>query len=133
VANRAAVETLADNEVRQYIDYRLQLANSSVERVVTDAALVRHYPSRAGPSRPHQRILDRAFTVGAAQRFSRVTPRVVDEAVMFLEASNLLPPAPVAPAHRSAAAPIVRNATNHAGGDTAEDLGGARRGRPGRP
>jgi type II secretory pathway predicted ATPase ExeA len=130
VTNRAAVEPLADDEVRQYIDYRLQLADSSVERVVTDAALgdiIRH--GQALPGRIN-RILDRAFTVGATQGFSRVTPRVVDEAVMFLEASNLLPPAPLAPARRSAAAPIVLNATSHAGRDTAEDPGAAAR--PGR-
>jgi type II secretory pathway predicted ATPase ExeA len=113
VTNRAAVEPLADDEVRQYIDYRLQLADSSVERVVTDAALgdiIRH--GQALPGRIN-RILDRAFTVGATQGFSRVTPRVVDEAVMFLEASNLLPLAPLAPARRPAAAPIVLNATSH--------------------
>jgi type II secretory pathway predicted ATPase ExeA len=130
VANRAAVEPLADEEVRQYIDYRLQLADSSVERVVTDAALgdiIRH--GQALPGRIN-RILDRAFTVGAAQGFSRVTPRVIDEAVMFLEASNLLPPAPVAPARRPAVAPIILNATRHAGRDTAEDPGAAAR--PGR-
>jgi type II secretory pathway predicted ATPase ExeA len=130
VANRAAVEPLADDEVREYIDYRLQLADSSVERVVTDAALgdiIRH--GQALPGRIN-RILDRAFTVGAAQGFSRVTPRVVDEAVMFLEAANLLPPAPVAPAVRPAAAPIVLNATSHAGRDTAEDPGAVAR--PGR-
>ena len=75
VANRAAVEPLADDEVRQYIDYRLQLADSSVERVVTDAALgdiIRH--GQALPGRIN-RILDRAFTVGAAHGFSRITPR----------------------------------------------------------
>ena len=130
VANRAAVEPLADDEVRDYIDYRLQLADSSVERVVTDAALgdiIRH--GQALPGRIN-RILDRAFTVGAAQGFSRVTPRVVDEAVMFLEASNLLPPVTVAPARPPAAAPFVLNATSHAGRDTAEDPGAAtRRGR----
>jgi general secretion pathway protein A len=94
VANRAAVEPLADDEVRKYIDYRLQLADSSVDRVVTDAALgdiIRH--GQALPGRIN-RILDRAFTVGAAHGFSRITPRVVDEAVTFLEASNLLPAAP---------------------------------------
>jgi type II secretory pathway predicted ATPase ExeA len=130
VTNRAAVEPLADDEVRQYIDYRLQLADSSVERVVTDAALgdiIRH--GQALPGRIN-RILDRAFTVGATQGFSRVTPRVVDEAVMFLEASNLLPPAPLAPGRRPAAAPTVLNATSHAGRDTAEDPGAAAR--PGR-
>ena len=127
VANRAAVEPLADDEVREYIDYRLQLADSSVERVVTDAALgdiIRH--GKALPGRIN-RILDRAFTVGAAQGFSRVTPRVVDEAVMFLEASNLLPPVPVAPARQPEAAPFVLNATNHAGRDTSEDPGPAAR------
>ncbi len=127
VANRAAVEPLADDEVRQYIDYRLQLADSSVERVVTDAALgdiIRH--GQALPGRIN-RILDRAFTVGAAQGFSRVTPRLVDEAVMFLEASNLLPPVPVAPARQPTAAPFVLNATSHAGRDTAEDPGAAAR------
>jgi type II secretory pathway predicted ATPase ExeA len=129
VANRAAVEPLADNEVRRYIDYRLQLADSSVERVVTDAALgdiIRH--GQALPGRIN-RILDRAFTVGAAQGFSRVTPRVVDEAVMFLEASNLLPPAPAAPAGQPAAAPIILNAS-HAVRDTADDPDAAAR--PGR-
>jgi type II secretory pathway predicted ATPase ExeA len=129
VANRAAVEPLADNEVRRYIDYRLQLADSSVERVVTDAALgdiIRH--GQALPGRIN-RILDRAFTVGAAQGFSRVTPRVVDEAVMFLEASNLLPPAPAAPAGQPVAAPIILNAS-HAVRDTADDPGAAAR--PGR-
>jgi hypothetical protein len=98
--------------------------------VVTDAALgdiIRH--GQALPGRIN-RILDRAFTVGAAQGFSRVTPRVVDEAVMFLEASNLLPPVPVAPARQPAAAPIVLNATSHAGRDTAEDRDTAAR--PGR-
>ena len=130
VANRAAVEPLAHDEVRQYIDYRLQLADSSVERVVTDAALgdiIRH--GQALPGRIN-RILDRAFTVGAAQGFSRVTPRVVDEAVMCLKAANQLLPAPVAPARRPAAAPIVLNAMSHAGRDTAEDPGAAAR--PGR-
>jgi general secretion pathway protein A len=118
VTNRAAVEPLADDEVRQYIDYRLQLADSSVERVVTDAALgdiIRH--GQALPGRIN-RILDRAFTVGATQGFSRVTPRVVDEAVMFLEASNLLPPAPLAPGRR----PATRRRTR-----------APRRGRAGRP
>lgn len=131
VANRAAVEPLADDEVRKYIDYRLQLADSSVDRVVTDAALgdiIRH--GQALPGRIN-RILDRAFTVGAAQGFSRITPRVVDEAVTFLEASNLLP---AAPAGRPAAAPIFLNASHaapiilnasHAVRDTAEDPGAA--------
>ena len=109
VTNRAAVEPLADDEVRQYIDYRLQLADSSVERVVTDAALgdVIHH-GQALPGRIN-RILDRAFTVGAAQGFSRVTPRIVDEAVMFLEASNLLPAGAGRACRLSAAAPIVLN------------------------
>ena len=127
VANRAAVEPLADDEVREYIDYRLRLADSSVERVVTDAALgdiIRH--GQALPGRIN-RILDRAFTVGAAQGFSRVTPRVVDEAVMFLEASNLLPPVPVTPARQPAVVPFVLNATSHAGRDTAENPGVAAR------
>ena len=130
VANRAAVEPLADDEVREYIDYRLQLADSSVARVMTDAALgdiIRH--GQALPGRIN-RILDRAFTVGATQGFSRVTPRVVDEAVTFLEASNLLPPVPVAPARRPVAAPFVLNATSHAGRDAAEDPDTAAR--PGR-
>src|ERR1700722_17874687 len=120
VANRAAVEPLADDEVRDYIDYRLQLPDSSVDRVVTDAALgdiIRH--GQALPGRIN-RILDRAFTVGAAQGFSRVTPRVVDEAVMFLEASNLLPPVPVAPARQPAVAPFLLSATSHASRDAAE-------------
>jgi type II secretory pathway predicted ATPase ExeA len=102
IANRAAIEPLAEEEVRQYIDYRLQLADSSIGRVMTDAALgdvMRH--GHALPGRIN-RILDRAFTVGAEQGFSRLTPRVVDDAVTSLEAANLLPPVPVAAAGAAA-------------------------------
>jgi type II secretory pathway predicted ATPase ExeA len=132
IAARSAVEPLADNEARQYIDYRLKLADSSIAQVVTDAALsdiIRH--GHALPGRIN-RVLDRAFTVGAAQGSSRVTPGVVNEAVMWLEAANLLPPVPVVADRRPAGAPgiftpgifnapgIFNTPPGHAGRNSAE-------------
>jgi general secretion pathway protein A len=95
-AGRSAVEALADHEVRQYIDYRLKLAGRSIDQVMTDTALsdiVHHGKSLPGRI---NRILDRAFTLGAAQGRSRVTPHVVDEAITVLQDAGLLPAVPAA-------------------------------------
>jgi type II secretory pathway predicted ATPase ExeA len=92
---RSVVEPLAEDEVRKYIQYRLKRASSSIEQVITDAALSDII--RYGQARPGRinRILDLAFTVGAGQGRNRVTPQVVDKAVTSLQGENLLPPLPV--------------------------------------
>ena len=82
------VEPLGEDEVRQYIDYRLRLAGSSIPQVMTDAALdsVRRH-GHALPGRIN-RVLDHAFTLGAAQSRARITPQVVDEAVALPQFAN---------------------------------------------
>jgi type II secretory pathway predicted ATPase ExeA len=87
------VEPLGEDEVRQYIDYRLRLAGSSIAQVMTDAALdsVRRH-GHALPGRIN-RVLDHAFALGAAQRRARITPEVVDEAVALPQFANQYSPA----------------------------------------
>ena len=87
------VEPLGEDEVRQYIDYRLRLAGSSIPQVMTDAALdsVRRH-GQALPGRIN-RVLDHAFALGAAQRRARITPQVVDEAVASPQFANQHSPA----------------------------------------
>ena len=105
---RSVVEPLAEDEVRKYIQYCLKRAASSIEQVITDAALsdVIRY-GQALPGRIN-RILDLAFTVGAGQGRNRVTSQVVDEAVTSLQTENLLPPLPVLARSPASAWEILR-------------------------